>query len=47
MARYLNTNKSLENYRELFNEEYFVDKSKIIGLLNEKLFTKSKYICST
>lgn len=27
MAVYLNTNKNLENYKELYNEEYFVDKS--------------------
>jgi len=47
MTVYLNTNKSLENYRELFNEEYFVDKSEIIGLLNEKIFSKSKYVCIT
>ena len=32
MAVYLNTNKNLENYKELYNEEYFVDKSKIISL---------------
>ena len=25
MAVYLNTNKNLENYKELYNEEYFVD----------------------
>ena len=44
---YLNTNKPLENYKELFNERFFVDKSEIIGLLNQKIFTKSKYICIT
>ena len=37
MAVYLNTNKNLENYKELYNEEYFVDKSKIIYLINDKL----------
>ena len=37
MAVYLNTNKNLENYKELYNEEYFVDKSKIISLINDKL----------
>ena len=35
MAVYLNTNKNLENYKELYNEEYFVDKSKIISLINK------------
>ncbi|SHK20079.1 AAA family ATPase [Tepidibacter formicigenes] len=47
MLIYLNTNKPLENYKELFNEMFFVDKSEIIGLLNQKIFTKSKYICIT
>lgn len=37
MAVYLNTNKNLENYKELYNEEYFVDKSKIISLINDEL----------
>ena len=45
--RYLNTNKQFENYKELVNEEYFVDKSMIIKMLNEKISTKSKYICIT
>ena len=44
---YLNTTNPLENYRELLNEEYFVDKSSIIEILNKRLFTKSKYICLT
>ena len=39
MAVYLNTNKNLENYKELYNEEYFVDKSKIISLINKKINT--------
>lgn len=47
MTVYLNTNKNLENYKELYNEEYFVDKSKIICLINKKINTKSKYICIT
>ncbi|AGF55520.1 hypothetical protein B0P06_000381 [Clostridium saccharoperbutylacetonicum] len=47
MTIYLNTNKSFENYRELVNEEYFVDKSSIITLLNQKISTKNKYICVT
>lgn len=36
MAIYINTNKSFENYKELVNEEYFVDKSSVIKLLNKK-----------
>ncbi|NMM63932.1 AAA family ATPase [Clostridium sp. P21] len=47
MAIYLNTNKSFENYRELVNEEYFVDKSSMIMLLNKKISTKNKCICVT
>lgn len=47
MAIYLNTNKQLENYEELFNEDYFIDKSDIIALINKKISTKSKYLCIT
>ncbi|EHJ01156.1 AAA-ATPase-like protein [Clostridium sp. DL-VIII] len=47
MAIYLNTDKPFENYRELVNEEYFVDKSFMIKLINEKISTKNKYICIT
>ncbi|NFE93533.1 AAA family ATPase [Clostridium botulinum] len=47
MNLYLNTDKPLKNYNELFNEEYFVDKSLIIKLLNKKINTKSKYVCVT
>jgi len=44
---YLNTDRPLKNYKELINEKYFVDKSLIIKLLNEKISTKSKYVCVT
>jgi hypothetical protein len=47
LSIYLNTNKPFENYRELVNEEYFVDKSSMIALLNQRISTKSKYICVT
>lgn len=47
MNLYLNTDKPFKNYNELFNEEYFVDKSLIIKLLNKKINTKSKYVCVT
>lgn len=30
MTVYLNTNTPLENFKELFNEEYFLDKSMIL-----------------
>lgn len=43
----INTDKPFENYRELVNEEYFVDKSSMITLLNQRISTKSKYICVT
>ena len=47
MAIYLNTSKPLENYRELVEDEYFVDKSAMIPILNSKISTKGKYICIT
>ena len=47
MTMYLNINKPLQNYKELFNEEYFIDKSLIIKSLNKKINTKSKYVCIT
>ncbi|QAA32219.1 AAA family ATPase [Clostridium manihotivorum] len=47
MTMYLNTDRPLKNYKELINEKYFVDKSLIIKLLNEKISTKSKYVCIT
>jgi hypothetical protein len=47
MAIYLNTNRPLENFIELYNEKYYVDKSEIISLINEKISSKSKYICIT
>jgi len=47
LSIYLNTDKPFENYRELVNEEYFVDKSSMITLLNQRISTKSKYICVT
>ncbi len=47
MAIYLNTDKSFENYRELVNEKYFIDKSFMITLLNQEISTKNKYICIT
>lgn len=44
---YLNTDKPLKNYEELTSEQYFVDKSLIIQILNKKIDTKSKYVCIT
>ena len=41
MAIYLNTDKSFENYRELVNEKYFIDKSFMITLLNQEISTKN------
>ena len=34
MALYLNTNKNLENHKELYRSKYFIDKSLIIDNLN-------------
>lgn len=47
MRIYLNTRKAIENYNELVNEEYFVDKSSMIEIVNKRISTKSKYICVT
>lgn len=47
MSIYLNTTRPLENFKELCNEKYFVDKSQIISILNDKISTKGKYICIT
>lgn len=47
MAIYLNTDKSLENYKALCSDKYFIDKSEIISLINEKIGTTSRYICIT
>lgn len=47
MTVYLNTNRSLENYKKLYNSKYFVDKSKIIQQLNELIETSDRYICIT
>jgi len=38
MAIYLNTNRPLEKFKELYNEKYYVDKSEIIALINEKAY---------
>lgn len=47
MTLYLNTNRQYQNYKELTEEKYFVDKSEMISLINENVNTKSKYICTT
>jgi uncharacterized protein YnzC (UPF0291/DUF896 family) len=44
---YLNTNRSLKNYKDLYNSKYFVDKSLFIESLNEVITTSDKYICVT
>ncbi len=47
MAIYLNTNKPLENYKNLYRSKYFVDKSLLIEKLSEVIETSDKYICVT
>ncbi len=44
---YLNTKSCFDNFNELLNNKYFVDKSSIIELLNERIGTNQKYICIT
>ena len=41
MTLYLNTKRQYENYKELSQEKYFVDKSEIISIINENISTKS------
>lgn len=45
MSIYLNTDKSLLNYKKLYRSKYFVDKSLIIEKLNELIDTSDMYIC--
>jgi hypothetical protein len=47
MAIYLNTNKPLENYKNLYRSKYFVDKSLIIENLNQLIETSDRYLCIT
>ena len=47
MAIYLNTNKPLENFKQLVRSNQFVDKSLIIEKINPKIETVDKYICIT
>ncbi|MGL5693122.1 MAG: AAA family ATPase [Peptostreptococcaceae bacterium] len=47
MTVYLNTNKSLENYKTLYKSKYFVDKSLVIETLNENIGTSDRYVCIT
>ena len=47
MAHVLNTNITSNSFVEMANYKYFVDKSLLIGKLNEKIRTPDKYICVT
>ena len=47
LSIYLNTKRPLENFKELYGDNYFVDKSELISVLNEKISTKGKYVCIT
>lgn len=47
MGRYLNTDSCFKNYKKLYNNPYFVDKSLIIDDLNNRIGTNSQYICIT
>lgn len=44
---YLNTQRTLENYKSLFNSKYFVDKSLILNDINELINTSEKFLCIT
>ena len=47
MGLYLNSDRSLKNYEELYRSDYFVDKSLIIERLNKIIGKRSKYLCIT
>ena len=47
MSIYLNSDKPLINYNQLHNSKYFIDKSLMIDILNERVETSDKYICIT
>ncbi|MGL4761942.1 MAG: AAA family ATPase [Sarcina sp.] len=47
MRMYLNANKPLENYKDLYSSKYFIDKSLLIESLNEVILTSDKYVCIT
>lgn len=47
MALYLNTNASYKDFGMLKNEKYFVDKSAIIAIINERVKTKNRFLCIT
>lgn len=39
MSGYLNTSTSFILYKQMFNSEYFVDKSGIISMINKRIQT--------
>ena len=47
MAVYLNTDAAFKDFRMLRSDKYFVDKSGMIENVNERLFTKNRYLCIT
>ena len=47
MGIYLNSDKPLVNYKNLYRSKYFVDKSLIIEKINELIETSDMYICVT
>ena len=47
MSGYLNTSTSFILYKQLFNSEYFVDKSGLIEIVNARINTMNRYLCVT
>ena len=47
MPVYLNTNKSIENFKALCRKKYMVDKTNIIEQLNELIETEDRFVCIT
>lgn len=44
---YLNRKEPWINFKMLLNNEIYVDKSKMIAVLNEKIATNHRYVCIT
>lgn len=47
MTRFLNLNFRDDEFKEITNNEYFVDKTELILKINKILGEKDKYICIT
>ena len=47
MAICINTNTSIKDFEMLSHDTYFVDKSRMIEKVNERIHTKNRFLCIT